>query len=85
MANPDLAIRSSGILRHNVYHSTRREDFWIRFALELGTSQMPAKKHYDLLQNLCHAVNVQQLFVAQKPIMESHKTGVKWRLGYSEL
>jgi len=65
-----------------VYHSAKRKTSGAEFALELGTSQMQTKKHYDLpqipQQNLCHAVNMkQQLFVDQKPIMVSHKTGVK--------
>jgi len=62
VANPDLVTRSSGTLRHTVYHSARRKTSGAEFALELGTSQMQTKKHYDLpqipQQNLCHAVNM---------------------------
>ena len=39
-------------------------------ALELGTSQMQVKKHYDLPQilqyKLCHAVNIKQLHLWPK-------------------
>jgi len=79
VANPGLVIRSSGTLHHTVYHSTRRNTSGAEFTLELGTSQMKGeKKHYEFLSKICHAVNMKQLlFVDQKPITVSHKTGMK--------
>ena len=85
----DLVIRSSGILRHTMYHSARHDDFWIRTRPWAGHLPNASEKALWLTPN--SSVQVMSCsqhettsFVAQKPILVSYKTGVKMEVGYTQ-